>query len=168
MKEAQLGCALHDVEVETVSLDITEIQSHDPLEVAHHKAQSAFAQLQRPVVVNDTSWHIPALNGFPGAYMKDVANWFSSEDFLNLMRDKDDRRVMFTESITYVDASQTKTFCQEYWGTFTTEPRGIGVSIEQVAEFNGCTLGEKREQGGVSHKPEEYIWAEFAKWYSEQ
>ena len=48
------------------------------------------------------------------------------------------------------------------------QPRGVGNSIENVAEFEGVTLGERRAQGGFSHKPEDYIWAKFAKWYSKQ
>ena len=34
------------------------------------------------IVVADTSWSIPSLNGFPGGYMKDVAEWFTPEDFI--------------------------------------------------------------------------------------
>ena len=98
--------------------------------------------------------------------MKYIANWFSSEDFLNLMKNKSDRRVSFTESITYKDSKQVKIFSKEYWGKIVIKPRGIGNSIENVAEFEGFTLGERRAQGGYSHKPEDYIWYDFAKWYS--
>jgi len=120
----------------------------------------------QPVVVTDTYWNIPALNGFPGPFMKFVAGWFTSEDFLNLMKDKTDRRVSFTESITYKNAKRTKVFSKEYWGVIVKNPRGTGNSIENVAEFEQVTLGERRQQREYSHKPEEYIWWDFAKWFS--
>lgn len=164
--EARLGCQMFGIGVEQTKLDIKEIQSNDPSEISKSKAEAAFKVTGKPVVVTDTFWNIPILNGFPGGYMKDVAKWFGSNDFLNLMKDKSDRRISFTESITYIDSTQTKIFTKEYWGILTQSPRGTGNSIENVAEFNGVTLGERRQQSGFSHKPEDYIWHEFAKWYS--
>ncbi len=98
--------------------------------------------------------------------MKDVVEWFKPEDFLNLIRGKSDQRIAFTESIVYKDATQLKIFSKEYWGVVVNPPRGIGNSVEQVAEFEGHTLGERRAQGGYSHKPEDYVWYEFAKWFN--
>ena len=73
---------------------------------------------------------------------------------------------MFKWFIVYKDSKKVKIFSKEYWGKIIDKPRGTGNSIENVAEFDGVTLGERRKQGGFSHKPEEYIWYDFAKWYS--
>ena len=67
--------------------------------------------------------------------MKDVANWFSSEDFLSLMEKKENRQILFSENITYKDAETIKQFSQEYEGIIVTEARGTGNSIENVAEL---------------------------------
>jgi XTP/dITP diphosphohydrolase len=166
LAEAKLACGKFNIEVKQVEIKIDEIQSVDPLEISKHKAESAYAKILKPIVVTDTYWQIPALNGFPGAFMKFVNSWFTSEDFLNLMNNKDDKRVGFTESITYKSADDFKTFSQTYWGKFVDTPRGIGNAIEKVAEFDGVTLGERRESNTFSHKPEEYIWWQFAEWYS--
>ena len=166
--EARLGCKLFDIEVKPIKLDIKEIQSHKPREITRHKVEIAHSLVKKPIVISDTFWNILALNGFPGGYMKDVANWFTSEDFINLLSNYKDKRISFTESIVYKDSSQVKAFSREYWGLLVGKPRGTGNSIENVAEFEEFTLGERREQGGFSHKPENYIWAEFAKWYTEQ
>lgn len=166
--EARLGCQLFGIEVEQITLDLKEIQSDNPVEISEYKAKAAFKSVEKPVVVTDTYWSFPSLNGFPGSFMKYVSEWFKSEDFLNLMRGKSNRRVSFTESITYKDSSQVKTFSKEYWGLITDNPRGIGNSIENVAEFEGVTLGERRQRGGYSHKPEEYIWYDFARWFITQ
>lgn len=163
--EARLACDQYDIKVEQVKLSIDEIQSSDPKIISQHKAQTAYSLLKKPLVVTDTYWNIPALGGFPGGYMKDVANWFKPQDFLNLVKDKPDKKIAFTESITYIDSKRTQSFSKEFWGKITDKPRGIGNSIEQITEFDGVTLGERREQGGFSHKPEDYIWINFAKWF---
>ncbi|TSC85352.1 MAG: dITP/XTP pyrophosphatase [Microgenomates group bacterium Gr01-1014_16] len=165
--EARLGCQIFDVGVEWTKLDISEIQSQIPNEISGKKAEAAFEQIDKPLVVTDTYWNIASLKGFPGGYMKDVSAWFTSEDFLNLMKGKKDRRVSFTESITYKDKKQLKVFSKEYQGLITESPRGTGNSIENVAEFEGVTLGERRQQGGYSHEPEEYIWYNFANWFGQ-
>lgn len=167
--EARLGCQDFDIEVVPIKLDIDEIQHHDPIAISTHKAAEAFRLAGKPVVVTDTSWSIPALGGFPGGYMKDVAIWFQPEDFIHLMNSKQDRRISFTETITYIDARTTRTFSQQYWGEIVEAPRGAkGNSIELVAAFDGFTLAERHDQGRFSHDPKEYIWYQFAQWYAGQ
>src|SRR5688572_22705003 len=97
--EARMACEPFGIEVEQVLLDTNEIQSHDPLAVSRHKAEEKFRLFKKPLVVTDTSWSFPALRGFPGSYMKDVAGWFTEQNFLNLLRGEQDQRVSFTETI---------------------------------------------------------------------
>ena len=165
IREAQAACKQFGINVKQVKLNIDEIQSHNPQTIAKRKAQAAYSLIQKPIVVSDTYWNIPALQGFPGGYMKDVANWFNPEDFLNLVKDKADKQISFTESIVYQDKTKTKVFSKEFWGTFADKPKGNGNSIEQVAKFNGYTIGERRDQGKLSHDPKNYIWFDFVKWY---
>src|SRR5690606_16199988 len=121
-----------------------EIQSTNPNAISVDKAEKAYRLVEKPLVVTDTFWRIPALNGFPGPYMKEVANWFTSEDFLSIMEKKENRQIFFSENITYKDDKTVKQFSQEYEGIIVTKPRGTGNSIENVAEFEGYTLGERR------------------------
>ena len=166
--EARLGCEPFGITIEQADVEFQEPQSKDPVEIALHKSRQAFAQLGQPVVVADTFWTIPALNGFPGAYMKEVTRWFTPQDFLNLLAPYADRRLCFTETIVFADADgQPQVFSGEYWGVMSREPRGDGIAIEQVAEFNGQTIAERRNQGLFSHDPEDFIWTEFARWYVE-
>jgi len=80
-----------------------EIQGH-PDEILKHKLKRAYETFQHPVLVDDVSVSMDALNGFPGPYMKDfflymtpyeVGNKFagtrlSSTCRLGLMRGEDD------------------------------------------------------------------------------
>jgi len=163
--EARAACDDFNITVKQIKLTIDEIQSHDPVEISMRKVEEAYRQMQSAVVITDTSWSIPALNGFPGGYMKDVAEWFKPEDFINLVAPGTDRRISFTETIIYKDANTTKLFSKEYIGTISAEPRGHGNSVEQITEFDGHTLAERHDQGKLSHDPKEYIWYEFAQWY---
>lgn len=166
LAEAQAGCRLFGIEVGQQLLDIEEIQSRDPSTIAIRKAEAAYSSLG-PVVVNDTSWSFPALNGFPGGYMKDVAEWFSPGDFINLTKIKGNREVSFTETVVYKGKVTMKVFTQSYIGRIATSPRGSGASIEKVAEFNGKTIGEFKDEGKLLFEPRNFIWYDFAKWYSE-
>lgn len=164
--EARLGCQLFGVCVEQAFADFQEFQSKDPTEIAMNKSLQAFEQLGNPVVVADTFWNIPALNGFPGAYMKEVTRWFRPEDFITLLSPYSDKRICFTETVVYRDEIQHRVFTGEYWGVISSTPRGQGIAIEQVAEFNGHTIAERRNEGHYSHRSQDFVWSEFAEWYA--
>ena len=100
--------------------------------------------------------------------MKDVATWFSAEDFISLMVDKSDRTISFTENLIYNDGQSIKIFSDSYDGLVVDKPRGNGNSIENVAEFDGKTISERRGEGGFTHSPEDFVWYQFAQWYSQR
>lgn len=165
VREATEACSPFDIKIIPRKLDIEEIQSHDPMKIAMHKAKTAYNLLLKPVVINDSFWEITALNGFPGGYMKDIFEWFSPEDFINLMRGKTDRRVCLTECVIYQDSTMTKLITKKYWGEIANQPSGIGNSFEKVAVFNGMTIGEHHRLGKFSYDPKDYIWNDFAEWF---
>lgn len=170
IREARAGCEPFGIEVVTKELKFNEIQSHDPTAISLQKVEDAFALAGEPaIVVADTSWEIPALNGFPGGYMKDVAEWFEPEDFINLLSSKEDRTIIFRESIVYKDANEVKLFSKKYRGVVATVPRGVkGNSLDRVAEFDGRTLAESNDKNTTSHNPEDFIWSDFARWFKER
>jgi XTP/dITP diphosphohydrolase len=59
----------YKVEIRQKELPIYEIQSNDTLEITVSKAKQAWEIIKEPLFVNDASWIVPALGGFPGAYM---------------------------------------------------------------------------------------------------
>ena len=56
-----------------------EIQG-DPEEILRHKLQNAYKTFRQPVLVDDVSVAIEALNGFPGPYMKDFWKCFTPQE----------------------------------------------------------------------------------------
>ena len=166
--EAQAALVDFGIEIRNKQFDIDEIQGRDAVKIAKHKANEAFKLAGEPVVITDTSCDIPALNGFPCGYMKDIANWFSPSDFINLMSGHEDKTISFTETIVYQDAKQVKVFDQKFIGRLADAPRGTGNSMDQLAEFDGFTIGERQQQGRFSHDPKDYIWYKFAQWFDQQ
>lgn len=164
--EAKSSCDLFDIQVNQKQIVSDEIQSHDPLKIAKYKAMKAYESLNLPLVINDAFWSIPSLGGFPGGYMKDIAKWFTPEDFISIMRNKDNRRVIITECIVYKDSKILKTFTKDFIGEMGYISSGNGNSIERVAIFNGHTLAEHHDLGQFSEKPQDQVWYEFAKWFS--
>ena len=58
----------HDLE--SVAIDLPEIQSLDFEEVLAEKSRAAFAAVGRPVIVEEAGLELAALNGFPGPLVR--------------------------------------------------------------------------------------------------
>ena len=69
------------------ALDIAEIQSLDLEEVIIHKAKEAYAKIKKPVVVEDISLEIKALNGLPGTFVKFFLQKLGTEGTVKLIDD---------------------------------------------------------------------------------
>ena len=107
-----------EITVTQEKVAIDEIQSENIEEVALDKAKKAYKALQKPLLVNDAGWIIPALNGFPGPFMKYMNKWLTAEDFLNLMKGKVDNTVILREVYVYSDGKQSKIFAYDHKATF--------------------------------------------------
>lgn len=170
VRDAQYVAREYNIEVIQLEADIDEIQHHDATKIAEHKARAAYDQAQQPVVVNDSFWSIPALGGFPGGYMKDVAAWFEAEDFLNLMKTKTDKTIVLTDVNGFFDGTTYKSFETKRYGKFIDTPRGYkGPSFSKVVimEDDAITISEIFDQPSRTVDSKRYAqWHDFMKWYS--
>lgn len=73
------------IEVEQFYLDIPELQAETAPAVAREKARWAFARVGQPVIVVDSAFHVPALNGFPGTNVKWATKQIGLDGYLRLM-----------------------------------------------------------------------------------
>lgn len=175
-KIEEAGSVLKDygIVVEPLQIDIDEIQHHDPLRITEAKVKTAYEKVGQPVVVNDSSWEIPALGGFPGGYMKDVVGWFTAEDFLTLMKDKNDRRIILHDVVAYFDGRQLKLFTSNQTGMFINEPRGEVVSMNRVVSMEGSgglTIAEEftlRHDGAKINPTHFQHWQKFGNWLTNE
>lgn len=156
----------------SLKLSHFEIQHSSPAEVTKAKARAAYDAIKQPIVAQDASWSIPALNGFPGAYMKDVTTWFSDADWLHLMSRHQDKRAEAHERVVYYDGEFMEHFSTTYQGSLIEASRGQGTfSIDRVIMFDGSneTLAEAFDRGTAAQTDKEYEhWRLFAEWYSKR
>lgn len=67
-----------------ISLDIPEIQTLEAEEVVKDKAKKAYQKIKKPVLVEDTAFHIHSLNNFPGALIKWALQTLKNDGICNL------------------------------------------------------------------------------------
>lgn len=171
--EANATLTPFTVAVTPIKLAFNEIQHADPAEITKAKARAAYkaAGTNQPVVVSDTSWAIPALGGFPGGYMKDVAIWWNAQNWLDIMANQSDKRIFCLEHVAYYDGQVLQHFVEQYEGVFITEARGRiddSESIEQVVSLYGNeTMAEQLARGEIASAGETLgHWQQFGEWYN--
>lgn len=169
---ARAACAPLGLELVQNTFDIDEIQGEDPEVIIRDKAQKAFELVGGPVIVSDDSWNIPALNGFPGAYMKSIDHWFRPEDMLNLTRPLEDRRIILIQMLAYQDAEHYQVFRMEHTATLLKEARGAyGKPMQKVIAMptdNGLSIAEAYDQGFVhADRDVGHNWQQLAAWYQQ-
>ena len=91
--------------LEQTLLDLVEIQSDNMGEIAVAKAAEAQAQLQEPVIVDDSGLFIEALNGFPGAYSKHAEQTLGAKGILKLLEGQENRNCIFHNALALADSS---------------------------------------------------------------
>lgn len=105
------------------NLSFIEPQAKSVEAIALSKAMQAFKALKQPVVVEDSSFHIDALNGFPGPYIKYMLETIGVEGILDLTKNIKDRSCSFMSVLAYIDSDGVpRTFTQRGdVGTLATE-----------------------------------------------
>jgi XTP/dITP diphosphohydrolase len=98
------------ISLERSSLPTPEIQSSRVEEIAEWSAIWACQHLNQPVVVTDVGYYIEALNGFPGPFIKYVNNWFTAEDYLNLLQGKSNRKAIIQDCLAYCSPNEKPVF----------------------------------------------------------
>lgn len=159
-------------QITPMSVEIDEIQHRNPTDITIAKARAAYEVIQHPLVVQDTSWSIPALGGFPGGYMKDIAEWWQAQDWMSIMAPYKDRRIICHEHVVYFDGRSIHHFEASYEGYFVDQPRGSVIgnnSLEQSITTNGTeTFAEMHDRGNVASAAEDCVhWQLLVNWLKE-
>ncbi|MDD5551740.1 MAG: non-canonical purine NTP pyrophosphatase [Candidatus Pacebacteria bacterium] len=122
----------YNIKIVQKKIKIDEIQSDSVEEIVEDKAKKAYKMLHKPLIVSDSEWKIPTLKGFPGPYMKYVNEWFSADDFLNLMKGKKNKIIYLNHLVCAIDKRGVKTFKKRIRGNFVKKPQGKGTPLDRV------------------------------------
>ena len=163
-----------DATVDQQSLDLIEPQADTAREIALVKARQTWDQLRQPVVVDDSSFHITALNGFPGPYIKPMLQTVGIDGILRLMEGYDDRSAAFISSLVYIDEDGVEHIFDDdpYTGTIaltasTKKKAGAWSALHQIFIPTGCNkvLAELSADAHTNVQPERVdSYTRFAQW----
>jgi len=143
--------------VELANLDIAEIQSLDIQEVAQAKAEAAFTQLKKPVLVEDTSLEIAVLGNLPGTLIKFFLEQLGSEGICALLKFHDNRQALATACFCLYDGQEFKFFVGKIAGQISMKPlgeSGFGWDNIFVPEGQDKTFAQltAQEKNAISHR----------------
>lgn len=169
-------CQKHGFEVEQLVADIDEIQGEDPEAIARDKARKAYELVGKPVIITDDSWDIVSLNGFPGAYMKSVSQWFTPQNFIDLMQRATDRSVLLHQYLVYQDDKEAVVFQKDHLGHIVTTPRGYKdnawLAVVAMEADKGRTLAEVAAAGDLENPARSAetgdAWVDLLQWLKDK
>lgn len=137
----------YGIDVERVELELPELQADDAEGVALGKIRAALSALRAPVMVVDSAFHVDALGGFPGPYVKHVTAKLGVRGYLDLLArfpDAADRGCAFVDAVAFADPSLPAplVFVRRERGSIADAPRGnsAGHKSPMAALFipDGC------------------------------
>jgi len=118
-------CKNTNIEIEQLAIDTPEIQGESSIEIAKSSVEFVAQQVNKPLVKLDVSFHIEALNGFPGPFVKYINNWLVPQQILRLMEGENNRRAYWLDALVlYLPGEPIRTFSSKEEGTIALEPRG--------------------------------------------
>ena len=121
------------VRLESVKLELDEIQGLDSDKIAEHKAKQAWNLIKKPLVIWDQSLYIHCLNDFPGPLIKWFWEKVSLEKICQIANFFNDYKISTKTTLTYYDGNKIKHFYGEVYGTIPSEPRGTnGFSWDPI------------------------------------
>lgn len=164
---------VHGVAVEHVRLDLMEIQAVDVAQVARHKAEQAYAQLGRPVIVEDSAFGLDELAGYPGALVKHLIDAGGAQAMAHLAGLTVNRVCTSTAALVYADADGLVTFTRSRAGTVARQPHGSQDRLPLWTVYipPGATLPlaamPQPEYAAWQHQwRQRSVFAQFARWHS--
>lgn len=153
-------------DLEAVELDLPEIQSLDLIEVLRAKADEAWRQIGRPLVIEDVSLELQALNGFPGPLVKWMLQALGAEGLARAAHTLGDTRALARCGLLYRDAGRIVAAEGITEGELILPGRGVhGFGWDPVFLPDGetRTFAELtgKEKDAVSHRGR--AWRELRK-----
>lgn len=113
-------------------IHIPEIQSLDLDEVIAHKAEEAYRKIKKPVLVEDISLEIEALNGLPGTFIKFFLERLGTESTVKSVG-KAKTDTIVTAAVAIFDGQNLKVFKGVVKGTLSKKNRGEhGFGFDKV------------------------------------
>lgn len=140
------------IELIQLDLDLPEVQSLDPIEVALEKANAALRddEIQFPFIIEDTSLYLDALNGFPGPLAKHFYLALTAKGMVELCNRYGNNKAKAITHIVYCE-SRYKPFTYAIGSVegrlqYSTKYLGHGFEDVFIPKGHSLTLSEMDEK----------------------
>lgn len=148
--------AIIGLPVKTVALELAEIQDSEIAKIVAQKALTAFAVLQKPVLVDDGGLYIGAWNGFPGPFIKFLLAAGGNELILKMLENFQNRAAVAKGSLGFASENGVKTFVGEVGGSISLTEKGKGwgwdpIFIPEGEDMTYAEMGTERKNR-LSHR----------------
>lgn len=167
VEEARELLSKLNIEIVQRNLKYPEIQSNSLEEIARYGAEYCYAELRKPLFVEDSGLFIKSLNGFPGPYSSYVFKTIGNIGLLKLMQGIEEREAYFKSIVAYHDGEKIKIFSGIVRGKIGYEARGsFGFGFDPIFLYGDRTFAELtvEEKNRVSHRSKSL--AKLARWLS--
>lgn len=162
---AEYGIELKQAKIEIIESDLPSLEAS-----AEDKAVKAFAELKKPLIVEDTGVYFSAYNNFPGIYPKRMYLCLGFKGLLKLLEGEKNRKAYFKTVVCYFDGNLKKTFSGELHGLMTEKVHDLDKNVlpyEKIFIPNGknVTLSSisREEKNSFSHRA--IASKKFAEWF---
>lgn len=137
-------------------IEIPEIQSLDLDKVITEKAKAAYQKIKTPVLVEDISLEIKALNGLPGPFIKFFLQTLGTEGIIKIVGNKS-TKTKVTAAVAIYDGVVLKIFKGVVSGTLSKTTKGeSGFGFDRIFIPGGYkqTYAEMSEvqKNKISHR----------------
>lgn len=129
-KVRELSEILKGAELETKALDLREIQSFQTREVVEAKARQAFEEIQAPVLVEDVSFELDVLGGFPGPFVKFWEKRAGYDLIASVAHEQQKEQAIVRCGVGYADAHDFLYAEAEIHGRFVPRRGGEGWGFD--------------------------------------
>jgi len=162
-EEAKKILSEFGINLEFFQTDLMEIQDDSLRKIAVQKAQDAYNQIEKPLIVEDDGLFIDSLSGFPGPFSSYVFKTIGNNGILKMIGDN--RDAQFVSIIVFRDAHSYTSFESKVAGIISKNIQGEGWGYDPifVPENQTKTYAELAEKNNLSHRYESL--KKFANWF---
>ncbi len=126
--------------IKMVDVDLEEVQTTDLNTLIRHKANQAYAHVQVPVLVEDTSLYFHAWNGLPGPLIKWFLKSMGTENLVKALSSFQNKSAEAITCLGFADGNQVHLFEGKISGTIVP-PRGEnGFGWDTIFQPDGYDL----------------------------
>ncbi|NQV91770.1 RdgB/HAM1 family non-canonical purine NTP pyrophosphatase [Candidatus Woesearchaeota archaeon] len=142
--------------IESIELDLPEIQSLDPQEIIAEKLKAATKEHKGEFFIEDVSLYIECMNGFPGPLIKWLLEAIKKEGIANLVLKYENHNATVKAVIGYSNGNDIHFFTGEIQGKIVAPRGNSNFGFDPIFQPNdhNQTFAEMEisEKNAISHR----------------